>query len=91
EDDVKSQSSILVGNFGDGRINAFTTSGKFLGQLRGAHHHILSIDGLWAIMFPPATSTIDQKRLYFNAGPNDETHGLFGYLLPSPVDLDDKD
>ena len=91
EDDMKAQPSILVANFGNGRINAFSMNGKFLGQLRGADHKVLTIDGLWAIMFPPATSTIDQKRLYFNAGPGDEMHGLFGYLLPAPVDLDDHD
>jgi uncharacterized protein (TIGR03118 family) len=91
EDDVKAQPSILVGNFGNGRINAYSLNGKFLGQLRGASHQILTIDGLWAIMFPPTTSTIDQRRLYFTAGPDDETHGLFGYLLPAPTDLDDHD
>jgi hypothetical protein len=31
-------------------------------------------------MFPPATSTIDQNRLYFAAGPDDEEDGLFGYI-----------
>ena len=85
-----SQPTILIGNFGNGRINAFSTSGKFLGQLRGSNHQILSIDELWAIMFPPSTSTIDQKRLYFTAGPEEEIHGLFGYLLPKP-EMDDDD
>jgi len=87
--DAKSQSTILIGNFGNGRINAFSESGKFLGQLRGENHQILSIDELWAIMFPPSTSTIDQNRLYFTAGPQEETHGLFGYLLPAGDDADD--
>ena len=91
EDDIKAQPSILVGNFGNGRINAYSMNGKFLGQLRGANHQILAIDELWAIMFPPSTSTIDQRRLYFTAGPDEETHGLFGYLLPAPTDLDDHD
>lgn len=86
DDGDGSQPAILVGNFGNGRINAFTTSGKFLGQLRGESHQILSIDKLWAVMFPPSTSTIDPKRLYFTAGPVNETHGLFGYLLPNAGD-----
>ena len=85
------QPTILIGNFGNGRINAFSTSGKFLGQLRGSNHQILSIDELWAIMFPPSTSTLDQKRLYFTAGPEEEAHGLFGYLLPKPDEMDDDD
>jgi hypothetical protein len=69
----------LIGNFGDGRINAFSLKGKFLGQLR-AHGKPIEIEGLWAIMFPPATSTIDPNRLYFAAGPDDEKEGLFGYI-----------
>jgi uncharacterized protein (TIGR03118 family) len=74
------QPAILVGNFGDGRINAYSLNGKFLGQLR-KHGHTLKIDGLWAITFPPSTSTIDPNRLYFAAGPDDETDGLFGYII----------
>lgn len=72
-------STVLIGNFGDGHINAFTRSGDFIGQLR-AHGNPVVIEGLWAITFPPATSTIDPNRLYFAAGPDDETQGLFGYI-----------
>jgi hypothetical protein len=75
------QPAILVGNFGDGRINVFSLDGQFLGQLQN-HHHTIEIDGLWAIGFAPTTATtIDPLRLYFTAGPKDETQGLFGYLL----------
>lgn len=70
----------LVGNFGDGRINAFDSNGNFLGQLRASGQPII-IDGLWGISFAPSTSTvINHNRLYFAAGPDDETHGLFGYI-----------
>src|SRR5258705_9036927 len=70
----------LVGNFGDGRINAFNSNGDFLGQLRQSGNPIV-IEGLWGISFAPATSTvIDHNRLYFAAGPDDEEHGLFGYI-----------
>jgi len=71
---------ILIGNFGDGKINVYTTDGAFVGQLL-SHGHPLVIEGLWAIGFAPATSTIDQHRLYFTAGPEDEEDGLFGYLI----------
>jgi uncharacterized protein (TIGR03118 family) len=71
--------AILIGNFGDGHINAFSMEGRFLGQLR-AHGNPIEIEGLWAISFPPATSTIDPNRLYFAAGPDDEEEGLFGYI-----------
>jgi uncharacterized protein (TIGR03118 family) len=81
EVDGDAQNVILVGNFGDGRINAFRSSdGKFLGQLR-AHGNPIIIEGLWAISFPPSTSPIDPHRLYFAAGPDDETQGLFGYII----------
>ena len=74
------QNVILVGNFGDGRINAFNSDGAFLGQLRESGNPIV-IEGLWGIAFAPPTSTaIDHNRLYFAAGPDDETHGLFGFI-----------
>ncbi|MBC7950175.1 MAG: TIGR03118 family protein [Chitinophagaceae bacterium] len=74
------QPAILVGNFGDGRINAYSLQGKFLGQIR-KHGRPLEIDGLWAITFAPTTSTIDPDRLYFAAGPDLERDGLFGYII----------
>ena len=80
KDDV-SAPVILIGNFGDGRINVFAENGQFLGQLQ-SHNKTIVIDGLWAIGFAPTTATtIDPKRLYFTAGPADESDGLFGYLL----------
>jgi uncharacterized protein (TIGR03118 family) len=81
-DDADQQPLILVGNFGDGRINVFTMDGQFLGQLQ-RHHNVLEIEGLWALSFAPTTAVpaIDPMRLYFTAGPKDETDGLFGYLL----------
>jgi hypothetical protein len=74
------QSAILIGNFGDGRINVYSIDGQFVGQLR-AHGKTIEIDGLWALSFPPASATtIDPLRLYFTAGPDDEEEGLFGYI-----------
>jgi len=73
-------SVILIGNFGDGRINAYNQDGEFLGPLR-SHGMALEIDGLWAISFAPASATtIDPNWLFFAAGPGDEEHGLFGYI-----------
>lgn len=79
--------TILIGNFGDGSINMFDISGKFLGPLLDTLGKAISIDGLWAI------KTVDDDvfdgqqhmsgdldRIYFTAGPSDESHGLFGYL-----------
>jgi uncharacterized protein (TIGR03118 family) len=75
------QPVILVGNFGDGRINVYSVQGDFLGQLH-AHNNTIIIEKLWALSFAPTTATtVDPKRLYFTAGPNDEQDGLFGYLI----------
>lgn len=70
---------ILVGNFGDGHINAFDENGTFLGTLKSKGEPI-EIYGLWGISFPPATSPIDPGKLYFAAGPDNEADGLFGYI-----------
>ena len=72
--------TILVGNFGDGHINAYSSEGNFQGQLQ-SNGSPLVIDGLWALSFAPTTATtIDVNRLYFEAGPNMEKDGLFGYI-----------
>ena len=78
--DNEVDSVLLVGNFGDGRINVFGQDGTFLGQLQ-SHSHTIVIDGLWALSFAPSTSTVDPSRLYFTAGPAKEMDGLFGYLI----------
>ncbi|MGC4038942.1 MAG: TIGR03118 family protein [Chitinophagaceae bacterium] len=73
--------TVLIGNFGDGKINAYGEHGNFLGQLK-AHGNTIVIDGLWALSFAPTTATsIDPQRLYFTAGPDEEKDGLFGYLI----------
>jgi uncharacterized protein (TIGR03118 family) len=81
DDGLVDDSVLLVGNFGDGRINIFRENGDFLDQLKSNGWRV-TIDGLWALSFPPATATtVDPNRLYFTAGPNDEKDGLFGYLI----------
>lgn len=73
--------AILVGNFGDGKISAFSPAGDYLGQMK-SNGQVIKIDGLWAISFPPATATtVDQGRLYFTAGPKKGVDGLFGYIV----------
>jgi uncharacterized protein (TIGR03118 family) len=79
---------ILIGNFGNGVINAYTADGDFVGHLR-SHGRTLVIDGLWSIGFAPTTSTIDQARLYFTAGPDHEADGLFGYIIHDSTAGDD--
>ena len=77
--------SLLVGNFGDGRINAFdATTHAFLGQVTDGNGAPLAIDGLWAITPGNGGSAGSQSLLYFSAGPDGETHGLLGVLTPVP-------
>ena len=71
-----------MGNFGDGRIDAYRPrDGHFLGTLRGPDHRKLAIDGLWALQFGNGVIG-DPQTLLFTAGPDDEAHGLFGELTP---------
>lgn len=81
-------SKLLVGNFGDGRINTYNLSmhgwkldAKFAGPIADHKRRPISVDGLWAIAYGPGTGGFDANELYFTAGPEDEEHGLFGKLV----------
>jgi uncharacterized protein (TIGR03118 family) len=76
---------LLVGNFGDGRINAFDLSTKtFEGQLLGLNASELSIDGLWGLKVGNNCNGGSSDKLYFTAGPNGEANGLFGVITAVP-------
>jgi uncharacterized protein (TIGR03118 family) len=76
----RASGALLIGNFGDGRINAYDpVSGRFLGALRTGHGRRIAIDGLWALQFGNGVIGTPQTLL-FTAGPDDEAHGLFGTL-----------
>jgi uncharacterized protein (TIGR03118 family) len=76
--------ALLVGNFGDGRINAYDpATGAWMGTLRKRNGHALQIDGLWALMFGNGT-TAKTSTLLFSAGPDQESHGLFGAITAAP-------
>jgi uncharacterized protein (TIGR03118 family) len=72
---------ILVGNFGDGRINVFDSNGNFLAQLGKPNGKALVIDGLWTLTLGGGAKS-SSDTLYFTAGPNKETNGLFGTITP---------
>jgi len=75
--------ALLVGNFGDGRIGAYDpTSGALLGQLAALDGTPLEIDGLWALAPGNDGGAGSSARIYFTAGPDDESHGIFGVLTP---------
>jgi len=69
---------ILIGNFGNGRINAFDNDGRFIDELDDAHGKPLVIDGLWTLTLGGGRGS-SPDTLYFTAGPNGESDGLFGY------------
>jgi uncharacterized protein (TIGR03118 family) len=70
----KASGSLLVGNFGNGRINSFDlNTGASHGPLRNASGAPIRVDGLWALLF------VDTD-LYITAGLDDEAHGLFAEI-----------
>jgi uncharacterized protein (TIGR03118 family) len=72
---------LLVGNFGDGRINAFAPDGGFRGQLKSETNAPIQIDGLWGLRFGNGAFGASTNTLYFAAGINDEQDGLFGSIV----------
>jgi uncharacterized protein (TIGR03118 family) len=82
---------LLVGNFGDGAINAYDLdTGHFDGPLRGEHGKPIRIDGLWGIAFGNGLQHQPTNTLFFASGPQDEKHGLYGRLDVISKDDDGK-
>jgi uncharacterized protein (TIGR03118 family) len=75
---------LLVGNFGSGTIMVFEADGRFLGLLEGTDHQPIAIDGLWGLEFGNGARAGVPDALYFTAGLNGESDGLFGSIIPAP-------
>jgi uncharacterized protein (TIGR03118 family) len=77
---------LLVGNFGAGTVNAFDpTTGAHTAQLATPAAQPLVIDGLWALAFGNNADTgVPSSKLFFTAGPDEETAGHFGVLTLAP-------
>lgn len=74
---------ILVGQFGAGTIAVFDpVTGRFKGQMNDASNTPIWIDGLWGIAFGSGGTSGPANSLFFAAGPQDESHGLFGVITP---------
>jgi uncharacterized protein (TIGR03118 family) len=72
---------LLVGNFGDGHINAFDpNTGAALGSLENSGGVPLQIDGLWSLQFGGGPFAGASNELFFTAGIDGEAHGLFGKI-----------
>jgi uncharacterized protein (TIGR03118 family) len=84
-------SAILVGNFGDGTMNAFDTTGKFLGQLSDSSNSVLVNPGLWDLAFGGGGSSGDPGTLYLTAGGGNQpnfpsggsTTSVFARVVPA--------
>jgi uncharacterized protein (TIGR03118 family) len=72
---------LLVGNFGDGVINAYdAANGNFVGRVRTSPGKPQGTDGLWAIAFGNGVRAQHTDALFFAAGVDGETHGLYGRI-----------
>lgn len=73
--------TLLVSNFGDGTIVAFDPNTyRAIDYLRDPSGQQISIPGIWGLLFGNGASLGDADSLYFAAGPEDETDGVFGRL-----------
>jgi uncharacterized protein (TIGR03118 family) len=80
---------LLIGNFGDGRINAFDLrTGAFAGTLRRGHRKAIELEGLWGLRFGNGVLDQPTNTLFFTAGPGDEEHGIYGKIEPTEHDDD---
>jgi uncharacterized protein (TIGR03118 family) len=73
---------LLVGNFGNGHVNAYNIqTGAFISSMRRPSGTVLEIPGLWALAFGNGGAAGPTTTLLFSAGPDEESHGLFGTIV----------
>jgi uncharacterized protein (TIGR03118 family) len=81
----KYANSLLVGNFGDGLVNAYdATTGAYLGTLQDPAGKNIALPGLWSLYFGNGGNGGDKDTLYFTAGPGGQKHGLLGSIQANP-------
>ncbi|RCG20185.1 TIGR03118 family protein [Sphaerisporangium album] len=73
--------ALLVGNFGDGWINAYR-NGRYIGALRKSDGRAIAIEGLWDLE-PGTAESGGENALWFSAGIQKAQHGLVGLIMPS--------
>lgn len=84
--------ALLVGQFRGGTVSAFNpVTGAFLGTMLNPDGSVVTIDGLWALEFGNDASAGPSTTLFFTAGPNSETDGIFGTLTPTAAELSEAD
>jgi uncharacterized protein (TIGR03118 family) len=77
---------LLVANFGDGTINAYTfPAGAFVDQMKDANGAVITNLGLWDLFFDSTGKTGDPATMYFTAGGGNESQGLFAAMTANPA------
>ena len=78
---------VLVGNFGDGKINIFKPNGTQLatsvGPLKGSNGQPFAFPGLWSLVFGNGDSDKPLTTLFYTAGFATQTDGVLGAITPS--------
>jgi uncharacterized protein (TIGR03118 family) len=73
--------ALLVGNFGDGRVNGFDpATGAFLGTIVNAQGQPFAVPGLWGITFGNGVANQARNTLFYAAGTNGEENGAYGRI-----------
>jgi uncharacterized protein (TIGR03118 family) len=85
DDFGKFAGDLLVGNFGDGTINAYNLkTDKFAGTLDGVDGKPISIGDLWALTPGNGGMAGSSGEIFFTSGVQGEAAGLFGAIAPVP-------
>jgi len=74
---------VLIGNFGDGNINIYSSTGTSMGALTVNNGGTVSIPGLWSLVFGNGDSDKPLTTLFYTAGFADQTDGVFGTITPA--------
>ncbi len=76
---------LLVGNFGDGWINAYDPkTGAYKGPMVDSNGAPIAIASLWELITGNGGQGGDANTVYFTAGLKKEAHGLFGGIALIP-------
>ena len=74
---------LLIGNFGDGRINAYDpNSGAFVDTIKDATGQPIIVEGVWGLTFGNNADNQPASTLFFAAGIAGQTAGLYGRIDP---------
>jgi uncharacterized protein (TIGR03118 family) len=84
---------LLVGNFGDGRINAYRRNSNgwtYDGTVNDRHGRPVVVNGLWGLAFGTGGLAGSPSTLFFTSGPHvwrgeteNSVHGLLGSITPA--------